>query len=81
MKNKRQGISTSESVRDEDGQPPHLPGRRKFLRLAAGATAFSTASHVARAQAYPSRPITIVVGDWRLLLSAPGCNKRSPGNH
>jgi hypothetical protein len=62
MKNRKRQICTSGSVSDEDGPPPHLPGRRKFLHIAAGAAVFSTASHVARAQAYPSRPITIVVG-------------------
>jgi tripartite-type tricarboxylate transporter receptor subunit TctC len=35
--------------------------RRKFLRLAAGASALPMLSRVASAQAYPSRPITIVV--------------------
>jgi tripartite-type tricarboxylate transporter receptor subunit TctC len=35
--------------------------RRLFLRLAAGATALPFAPHAARAQAYPSRPVTIVV--------------------
>src|SRR6516165_3682122 len=35
--------------------------RRKFLHLAAGATAASATSRVARAQAYPSRPITLIV--------------------
>lgn len=35
--------------------------RRQFLHLAAGAVALPFAPHVARAQAYPSRPITIVV--------------------
>ena len=34
--------------------------RRKFLRLAAGAAALPSLSRVARAQAYPIRPITIV---------------------
>ena len=34
--------------------------RRKFLHLAAGAAALSTLSRLARAQAYPLRPITIV---------------------
>src|SRR5436190_3152437 len=34
--------------------------RRKFLHLAAGAAALPFAPHVARAQAYPTRPITIV---------------------
>jgi Tripartite tricarboxylate transporter family receptor len=36
--------------------------RRRFLRLAAGAAALPAASSIARAQTYPSRPITIVVG-------------------
>jgi tripartite-type tricarboxylate transporter receptor subunit TctC len=36
--------------------------RRKFLHLAAGAAALSTVPRVARAQAYPSRPVRIIVG-------------------
>ncbi len=36
--------------------------RRKFLHLAAGAAALPFAPHVARAQAYPTRPVRIVVG-------------------
>jgi tripartite-type tricarboxylate transporter receptor subunit TctC len=35
--------------------------RRRFLQLAAGAAALPAASRIARAQAYPSRPITAVV--------------------
>ena len=35
--------------------------RRKFLHLAAGAAAFPTVSRMARAQAYPTRPITMIV--------------------
>jgi tripartite-type tricarboxylate transporter receptor subunit TctC len=35
--------------------------RRQFLRLAAGAAALPAASPVARAQAYPSRPISMIV--------------------
>jgi tripartite-type tricarboxylate transporter receptor subunit TctC len=35
--------------------------RRKFLHLAAGATALSAVSRVARAQAYPTRPARIIV--------------------
>jgi tripartite-type tricarboxylate transporter receptor subunit TctC len=35
--------------------------RRQFLRLAAGAATLPAVSRVARAQAYPSRPITMVV--------------------
>jgi tripartite-type tricarboxylate transporter receptor subunit TctC len=36
--------------------------RRKFLHLAAGAAALPVVSRIARAQAYPSRPVRIVVG-------------------
>jgi tripartite-type tricarboxylate transporter receptor subunit TctC len=36
--------------------------RRKFLHLAAGAAALSAVSHRAMAQAYPSRPVRIIVG-------------------
>jgi hypothetical protein len=36
--------------------------RRKFLQLAAGAAALPAASRAAWAQAYPSRPVRIVVG-------------------
>jgi len=39
-----------------------LPHRRRFLHLAAGAAALPAVSRVARAQAYPSRPVRIVVG-------------------
>jgi tripartite-type tricarboxylate transporter receptor subunit TctC len=49
-------------VRDEDGQPPHLLGRRNFLHLAAGAAALPAVSRIARAQAYPARPVRIIVG-------------------
>ena len=35
--------------------------RRNFLRLAAGAAALPAATRIVRAQAYPTRPITIVV--------------------
>ena len=35
--------------------------RRKFLHLAAGAAALPAVSRVARAQAYPTRPVTMVV--------------------
>jgi hypothetical protein len=62
MKNRTREICTSGSARDEDGQPPHLLGRRQFLRLAAGAAALPFAPHVARAQAYPARPVRIIVG-------------------
>jgi tripartite-type tricarboxylate transporter receptor subunit TctC len=35
--------------------------RRNFLRLAAGAAALPAVSHIASAQAYPSRPVRIIV--------------------
>src|SRR5262249_3038799 len=35
--------------------------RRQFLRLAAGAAALPLAPHIARTQAYPTRPVRIVV--------------------
>jgi tripartite-type tricarboxylate transporter receptor subunit TctC len=36
--------------------------RRQFLQLAAGAAAIPAVSRIARAQAYPSRPVRIIVG-------------------
>src|SRR5215216_3402207 len=36
--------------------------RRAFLRLAAGAAALPAVPRMSRAQAYPSRPVRIVVG-------------------
>ena len=39
----------------------NLP-RRQFLHLAGGAAAFPVASRIARAQAYPSKPVRIIVG-------------------
>ncbi|HEY4404578.1 MAG TPA: tripartite tricarboxylate transporter substrate binding protein [Xanthobacteraceae bacterium] len=36
--------------------------RRRFLHLAAGAGALSAVSRIARAQAYPSRPVRLIVG-------------------
>jgi tripartite-type tricarboxylate transporter receptor subunit TctC len=38
-----------------------LPHRRQFLHLAAGAAALSTLVHVAWAQDWPTRPVTMVV--------------------
>jgi tripartite-type tricarboxylate transporter receptor subunit TctC len=37
------------------------PARRRFLQLAAGAAALPALSRIARAQSYPTRPITIIV--------------------
>src|ERR1700724_1132038 len=36
--------------------------RRKFLHLASGAAALPAVSRIVRAQAYPSRPVKIIVG-------------------
>jgi tripartite-type tricarboxylate transporter receptor subunit TctC len=40
--------------------------RRQFLHLAAGAAALSAVSRIARAQAYPTRPVKIIAS------TAPG---------
>jgi len=61
MKNRKREICTSGSVRDEDGQPPHLLGRRNFLHLAAGVAALPAIGRVAGAETYPSRPVRIIV--------------------
>ena len=42
------------------GNAMKLP-RRKFLHLAAGAVALAAASHMAWAQSYPTRAITLIV--------------------
>ena len=61
MRNRKREICTSGSVRDEDGQPPHLLGRRRrFLHLAAGAAALLAASRFAWAQAYPTKPVRLI---------------------
>jgi tripartite-type tricarboxylate transporter receptor subunit TctC len=39
-----------------------LPRRRQFLHLAAGAAALPAVSRVAWAQAYPTRPVRIIIG-------------------
>ena len=39
-----------------------LPHRRRFLHLAAGAAALPAVSRIAWAQAYPTRPVRIIVG-------------------
>jgi tripartite-type tricarboxylate transporter receptor subunit TctC len=38
-----------------------FPHRRQFLHLAAGAAALPALPHIARAQAYPTKPVRIVV--------------------
>ena len=71
MKNRTREICTSGSVRDEDGQPPHLLGRRNFLHLAAGAAALPAVSRIARAQAYPAQPVRVVVPFAPALADLP----------
>ena len=39
-----------------------LPHRRQFLHLAAGAAALPALSRIARAQAYPTRPVRLILG-------------------
>src|SRR5262249_31687974 len=39
----------------------NLPHRRQFLHLAAGAAALPTVARIASAQAYPSRPVRLMV--------------------
>ena len=63
MRNRKREIRTSGSARDEDEQPPHLLGhRRQFLHLVAGAATLPSMSRFAWAQAYPTRPVRIIVG-------------------
>jgi tripartite-type tricarboxylate transporter receptor subunit TctC len=62
-------FETTNDVRSGGSFPQKraLPGgamkirRRQFLHLAAGAAALPAASRIARAQTYPSRPITMIV--------------------
>src|SRR5262245_48140424 len=44
------------------GNVMKLPHRRQFLHLAASAAVLPATSRVARAQAYPTRPVRIIVG-------------------
>jgi tripartite-type tricarboxylate transporter receptor subunit TctC len=39
-----------------------LPHRRRFLHLAAGAAALPAVPRIARARAYPTRPVRLMVG-------------------
>jgi len=46
----------------EGAHMTNLSHRRQFLHLAAGAAALPAVPRIARAQAYPSRPVRIIVG-------------------
>src|SRR6202795_5081717 len=61
MKNRKREIRTSGSVRDEDGQHPHLLGRPRFLHLATAAAALPPTSRMASPQPYPPRPVRWLV--------------------
>src|SRR5437868_2429706 len=53
---------TESSQRRSRGNIMKLPHRRQFLHLAAGAAALPAVPRFAWAQAYPTRPVRIVVG-------------------
>ena len=48
--------------------------RRKFLHLAAGAAALPAVSRIAWAQAYPTRPVRMIIG------IVPGSGRSSAGS-
>ena len=54
MKRRVTGISERDVMK--------LPHRRQFLQLAAGAAALPAVSRIAWAQAYPTRPVRMIVG-------------------
>src|SRR5437016_1238496 len=49
-------------AQDRLGGPVMTIPRRRFLHLAAGAAALPVVPRIARAQAYPTRPVRIIVG-------------------
>jgi tripartite-type tricarboxylate transporter receptor subunit TctC len=55
------GYQGASSLAFQKGQAMKLP-RRHFLHLAGGAAALPALSRIARAQAYPSRPVRLIVG-------------------
>jgi tripartite-type tricarboxylate transporter receptor subunit TctC len=56
-----------EAMREQNARTPAVAGstptRRRFLHLAAGAVALPAMSRVATAQAYPTRPVRIIVAN------------------
>src|SRR4029077_2300807 len=56
------GDDTGESIRrDQRGNAMKLP-RRRFLHLATAAAALPAMSRMAHAQAWPNRPVRLIVG-------------------
>src|SRR5262249_25004734 len=53
---------SSNDVKGEGGFNMKLPHRRHFLHLATGAAALPAMSRITWAQAYPTRPVRIIVG-------------------
>src|SRR5262249_25442789 len=58
----RPGVRLTAGPTAAVGRPIMTPPRRTFLHLAAGAAALPAMSRVAWAQAYPARPVRLVVG-------------------
>jgi tripartite-type tricarboxylate transporter receptor subunit TctC len=54
-------LDSARDCEDQSGNAMTLP-RRRFLHLASGVAALPALSRFARAQAYPSRPVRIMVG-------------------
>jgi hypothetical protein len=57
-----QTLSVTRTMRGDNGGIMKLPHRRHFLHLATGAATLPVVSRLAWAQAYPSRPVRIIVG-------------------
>jgi hypothetical protein len=51
--------------------------RRNFLHLAAGAATLPMASRIARAQAYPTRPVRVIVPPWLWTFESEASAHRS----
>src|SRR5215469_17754638 len=54
-------LSVGKGAQVHGASPVKLP-RRTFLHLAGGAAALPAVSRIAQAQAYPARPVHIVIG-------------------